>query len=247
MTPQGQIVADTARNIEHDIAAMRGQLGLQSSARPYRIGIIDSLAHLLFVSGDNSRLLDDVEVAVDNSRRIIDDLDANRIVAGIITGQPRSIGGSIVARKLQSEEFVFVRTSRPESGHVETQITDWLAFNRESTSFSVFARQFKQAGLVVDPIFYSTSMELLKDMAMAGKGTALLPRHFVQSSVDRGELAVLTTPLLYRPIWIITRKGTRLPMLTQLTTGLDVLLADIDRSGAGLAAATGNQLSHDSA
>lgn len=93
-----------------------------------------------------------------------------------------------------------------------------------STSFKYFSKQFKTSGLKVNPIFYSTSIELLKEMAIAGKGTALLPRHMVMESVKNRTLSVIKTLPLHRPIWAIMHKGDQPIVMSKLSSGLDNLL-----------------------
>lgn len=227
LTPDGIIVAETAKKLAQEINKMRRGLGLKPATAHYQVGIIDSLAHLLYASSDKSPLLNNIEVMVDNSRQIINELLAHKIDAGLITGQPASLGSDIAVAKLHSEEFVFVcAPHRVPLGRV-LEIDDWLAFNQDSTSFKYFSKQFKDAGLKVAPVFYSTSMELLKEMAIAGKGTALLPRHLVQASVVNGTLSIIKTRPLGRPIWAIMRKGNESNIMSKLSSGLDNLLADI--------------------
>jgi DNA-binding transcriptional LysR family regulator len=66
-------------------------------------------------------------------------------------------------------------------------------------------------------------MELLKEMAVAGKGTALLPRHFVVESLANGTLEVVVTQPMYRPIWAVSRKKQM--QLSYISKKVDDLLA----------------------
>jgi len=226
LTPAGDIVARAAKNIAVETEKMRIGLDAVAAGKQYQIGIIDSIAHLLYASPKETNLLQDMEVMVDNSRQIISEIEADKIDAGRITGQPASLSKDIAVHKLHNEEFVFVTAPRVASAGLVTHIDDWLAFNQDSTSFRHFSKQFKKLGLQVDPVFYSTSMELLKEMAVAGKGTALLPRHMIQDSVDNGMLAIIKTKPLYRPIWVIMRKENQSGIMNRLSSRINNLLAD---------------------
>lgn len=227
LTPQGVVVANAAKKIALEIEKMQTKLGKETAGAQYQIGIIDSIAHLLYASPKEGGFLNNVEVMVDNSRRIINELSASKIDAGVITGQPGTLSKDITVHKLHDEEFVFVCAPYLAPSQAVVQIDDWLAFNRDSTSFKHFSKQFKKLGLHVTPLFYSTSMELLKEMAVAGKGSALLPRHIVQESVENGTLEIIKTKPLNRPIWAVMRRENQSDIMQNLTARLDHLLTSI--------------------
>jgi len=226
LTVDGVAVAAAAKKISQEIDKLREKMGKEISGPQYQIGIIDSIAHLLYTSPKEGNLLNNVEVMVDNSRRIMDDVAASKIDAGLITGQPQALGKDMSVRKLHNEEFVFVCAPYLAPGGTVVQIDDWLAFNQDSTSFKHFSRVFKKIGLHVTPLFYSTSMELLKEMAVAGKGTALLPRHIIQESIHNGTLEIVKTKPLTRPIWAVMRKENHSGIMNNLAAHLDTLLTD---------------------
>ncbi len=226
LTPDGVVVAEAARKISLEYEKMRAKLGQESTGKQYQVGIIDSIAHLLYSSSKDNQILSNIEVMVDNSRRIINEILADKIDAGLITGQPGTLSKDITIHKLHNEEFIFVCAPYLAPSKAVTDIDDWLAFNQDSTTYRHFAKLFKSVGLHVTPVFYSTSMELLKEMAVAGKGTALLPRHIIQESLDNGTLEIVKTKLLTRPIWAIVRKEHQSGTLNSLTAQVDSLLAN---------------------
>jgi DNA-binding transcriptional LysR family regulator len=227
LTPQGEMVARTAKKIAAEMDKLQAELAHESAREHYQVGIIDSIARLLYGAAQESQTLRDVEVMVDNSRRIINDLLAAKIDAGLITGQSIALNKRLSVRKLRDEAFVFVCTPHRVPSGSASQIDDWLAFNKDSTSFKHFTGQFNKMGLTVTPIFYSTSMELLEEMAVAGKGTALLPRHIVQTSVKDGKLAIIQTGPLNRPIWAVARRGAQPAVMDNIVTRLNRALADV--------------------
>jgi DNA-binding transcriptional LysR family regulator len=126
---------------------------------------------------------------------------------------------------LQNEEFVFVCAPYLAPNQPVQRIDDWLAFNQDSTTFRHFIKLFKKEQLEVTPVFYSTTMELLKEMAVAGKGTALLPKHLVKQSIENGTLDILQTKPMYRPIWLVSRKDTDILDIEKFRNHLNNLLA----------------------
>lgn len=222
LTEQGKIVASAAKKMSDEFNKMKKKLNVDDKNAQYHVGIIDSIAHLLYTSTD-VLVRANAEVMVDNSRRILRDVSDGTIDFGVITGQPAPLGSDIAVHKLRDEEFVFVCAPYMAPSQSVTKIDDWLAINKDSTSFRHFVRLFKKEGLLVTPVFYSTSMELLKEMAVAGKGTALLPRHFVDQSLANGTLEVVITRPMYRPIWAVSRKKHM--QLYDISKKVDDLLA----------------------
>lgn len=226
LTPEGEIVYASSQRLNAEIEDMQRQLNADGGAPVAHIGLIDSIAHLLYASPKERTLLTNIEVMVDNSVRIINDLTSGAIDFGFITGQPEPLGDDITSYKLHDESFVFVASPSHAPAAKVSEIPDWLAFNQDSTTFRHFTYQFKKHRLNVTPKFYSTSMDLLKDMAIAGNGTALLPDHFVRAAIDNGLLVVVRTAPLHRPIWIITRKDVAKPAIFEpLLVRINELLA----------------------
>jgi len=226
LTEDGATLAKAAKKIAQEVEKLQASLGRATSGTKYHVGIIDSIAHLLYTSPAEKQALDNVEVMVDNSRKIISEVLADKIDAGLITGQPNDLSKDITVHKLHNEAFVFVCAPYLAPTGIMTHIDDWLAFNEDSTSFKYFSKQYKKIGLHVTPVFYSTSMEMLKEMAVAGKGTALLPRHIIQDSVDNGTLEVVKTKPLHRPIWAIVRKENQSNTIANLSSCINTLLTN---------------------
>jgi len=225
LTEHGELVAATARKIEIEIDTMHAGLRKEATADKYQVGLIDSIAHLLYTTDTERPLLNGVETMVDNSRRILRDLTEGRIDLGVITGQPTVLGPDVAVRKLHNEEFVFVSAPYRALTKVTSRIDDWLATNPDSTTYQHFLALFRRKGLRVTPIFHSASMELLRDMALNGKGTALLPRHIVQHALDDGTLVVVQTKPLYRPIWAVTRRQAGGQTAGAFATRVNLLLS----------------------
>ncbi len=225
LTERGLIVVHSAKKIAAEINKMQTRIAQHDSPTHFQVGIIDTVAQLIFSVPKNISLLKNIEVSVDNSNRILSELLANEIDAGLITGQPTDLGKDIIITNKHAEEFIFVCSPDLAKPGLISNINDWLAFNKDSTSYSHFSKLFKKLGLNVTPVFYSTSIEILKDMALAGKGTALLPRHIVSDSLQNHQLVIVKTKPLYRPIWTVIRKDNSSRALETLANQVDSLLA----------------------
>lgn len=223
LTTEGTIVARAARAVQQELENMHAQLRGATGPHRSRVALIDSLAHLLYGAGEPAAFTN-LDIVVENSRQILADLQSGRIDLGIITGQQAPLGTDVTVRKLHDEPFVFVAAPGPRPQHRKvTSIDDWLAPDPDSTTYRHFTALFAQRGMAVTPVFHSASMELLRDMAIAGDGTALLPRHIVRDALARGQLAVVKTRPLYRPIWAVIPGRHRrepLPLELQLNTML---------------------------
>jgi DNA-binding transcriptional LysR family regulator len=210
LTKEGKLVLESATKMLTEDKIMHKRLDNLNKQKSHHVGIIDSIAYLLYASTKDSSILSGLEIMVDNSRKIISDLLTDKIDIGLITGQPGYIPKDIKVKKLHTEKFVFVCSPKLQSKNRDKGIDDWLAFNLDSTTFVHFTRQFKKLGLNIQPVFYSTSLELLKEMAEAGMGTALLPYHMVKEDINSGKLTIIKTPTLTRPIWAIARRNNKL-------------------------------------
>lgn len=223
LTPQGKIVANASKKIAAEIDKMKIELAKSDATKQFQVGIIDSIAHLLYASKDIT-FISNIEVMVDNSKRIISELLSDKIDIGIITGQPTTMTNDVSVYKLHDEEFVFVCAPYLVPATPVQKIDDWLAFNQDSTTYRHFVKLFKKEQLDITPVFYSTTMELLKEMAVAGKGTALLPKHLVKQSIENGTLEIVQTKPMYRPIWLVSRKDTDISDIEKFKTHLNKLL-----------------------
>ena len=213
LTAEGEIVYNASKKIDSEVQLMNNKLSKEQVSNITHVGLIDSIAHLLYSSPQQNSILDNIEVMVDNSIRIINELASGKIDFGLITGQPDSLNAGISIQKLHNEPFVFVTSPKKIPKRAVKEINNWLAYNQASTSYKHFLKQFKKQGIDVKPSFYSTSMELLKEMAIAGNGIALLPLHFVSTDIKEGRLGVVKTKPLFRPLWIISRKTNKTPKL----------------------------------
>jgi DNA-binding transcriptional LysR family regulator len=224
LSAEGKLVADSAKKLLIIEEKLTKDIKDLSSSPTYQFGVIDSIAYLLYSSAKEHKVLNGLEIMVDNSRKIINNIISEKIDGGLITGQASGLTKDISIHKLHNEKFVFVRSPKLSKLKNSNKIDDWLAFNQDSTTYSHFIKIFNKIGLKVKPIFYSTSLDLLKDMALSGKGSALLPYHLVCHHIDQGKLIIIPTEPLTRPIWAIFRKKNSKAKLSHLTDQVNSML-----------------------
>ena len=205
LTPAGKIVLSASEKINNQINIMNSNLQKLNNNPVICIGLIDSIASLLYSAKTKQAILNNIEVMVDNSARIISQITTGQLDYGIVTGQAKSLPKDINIYKLKNEPFTFV-SSPKNLNTIKNTVGSWLAYNKESTTYSYFSKEFMNMGLEAKPKFFSTSMELLKETAIAGEGTALLPKHFVNKDIKNGNLVVFKTKPLSRPIWLVSKK-----------------------------------------
>lgn len=223
LTEAGKLTYSSALKMSKLEAKLLTDLSHKRQPDLKKIGVIDSIGYLLYSSAKDSKWLNNLEIMVDNSKKIINEIIDNKIEVGLITAQPGKFNKNLIVSKLKNEKFVFVRSKKLDKLKDPKIIDDWLAFNKESTTYNYFIKQFNKIGLKVTPIFFSTSIELLKDMTIAGKGSALLPEHLVESAITKGDLIVIKTAPLNRPIWAIFKNKKNRP--SEITDHVNVMLA----------------------
>lgn len=186
LTPEGQLTYTTALRMQRDYRELAQAISQHQATRPrVRIGLLDTVASLLLQSDLDWQ---HIEVVVDNSTRLLENVAHERVDAAVIVKQLITPPASVQLAPLGQEHFVFVGTPSCLAATQGGTIPNWLAFNADSTTYLQFTRQFEAAGVQVQPIFHSTSMELLHAMCLQGRGIALLPQHMVTNDIHTGAL-----------------------------------------------------------
>jgi DNA-binding transcriptional LysR family regulator len=205
LTEAGQIVYDATRRIRGEQQAMHQLLHehLAQKMPLVRVGLLDTVADSLFASRQSADNLLDVEVKVDNSSRLIAEVRLDRLDIAVITAQTSPLPAGVDHEIIGYERFVFVGTPEVIANTKPNAINYWLAFNQASNTYAYFVSEFERHGIVAVPRFYSTSMDLLRSLALMDRGVALLPLHFCADELTHGRLAQLKTPEMGRPLWLL--------------------------------------------
>lgn len=221
LTAAGAIAYDTAKALgiqTHNLKLRLAETANQTV--PLHLGAIDSIAELLFVHGTHLRALEQntrLSLVVDNSDQLItfvghDDLDIALIA------RPAALPASLLSIELGEEPLVFVAAASI-AAEVQTALTrdvvpSFLAYNARSHTQRLIHRHFQATGISLEPSFYSTSPEIILQLVLQARGSAVLPYLLVKPHLDKGTLVTLsagTGPVITRPVVSVHRAGKTLP------------------------------------
>lgn len=207
-------MAVQAKNLQTNIAALEGNKPELS------LGLIDGLADLLFVHGEQLTKLEQstqLSLTVDNSSRLITYVDHDALDLALIA-TPDSIPKSLKSIPLGNEPMILVTaTKRLKTVQAELrsgQLSDFLAYNQSSHTHHLVDSELRRRGIEATYSFYSTSPEIMLQLLLEGRGIAALPYLLVASYIEDGKLAPIRlgkSAKIGRPIAAIYRQGRTLP------------------------------------
>ncbi|HEX9679487.1 MAG TPA: LysR family transcriptional regulator [Candidatus Saccharimonadales bacterium] len=215
LTQAGKIVYDSAARLRLELDAMR-QILSQSSGRTaerFRIGTIDNVGQLLFKSGVDDTA-EKLEVAVSDSRRLLEDLLLDRLDMAFITSPRPRPSSRLVLDEVGVEPMVLVASLSLKT-NLNRQLAlgrlgQFLSYNEESNTHHLIDRQLRRLGLEYAPQVSSSDPYLLKSLALAGRGASVLPFQLVAAELKRGQL-VLAKTIIGRPVYSAYQSGKYLP------------------------------------
>lgn len=222
LTPAGELAYASGKRLSTDEQNLQTALAELAGRKPsLRIGMIDSMAEILFVHGTvYDKITADTTLAltIDNSSRLVERLAAGDIDVAFIVADVDYPPDLTVRRKLGDEPLVLV--TAPNGQELVTRasrtgtLRNFLSYNAGSRTQRLIQRAAASGGLVLDTRFYATSPSIMLAMALAGKGIAALPYHMVSGHIERGELlpiALNGSHIIRRPLVALTRRGRQLP------------------------------------
>jgi DNA-binding transcriptional LysR family regulator len=217
VTSAGKAAYKAAKDIGLHSANLKLQLQeLANEKSVLNLGMIDSVADLLFVHEDNLPELEQgtrLSLVVDNSSQLIryvehDDLDVAFIA------HPATLPYTLTADPLGNEPLVLVTQA---AYLTETQadiqqgiLHHFLGYNQNSQTYKLIARHLTAAHITAYPTFYSTNPEIMLQLLLAHRATAILPYLLVRPHLAQGTLSKVDigpTRTISRPIASIHRTG----------------------------------------
>lgn len=210
ITQAGEEVYDSAKRLKLEISNLNQRL--MSSERTLKIGMIDSIGVLLF--SHNQHLQQSLEVTVDNSKRLTNDVLMDRLDMAFITNPQTSIEKGLEVKLVGSEKFVLV-SSLKDAEEIKNKIQstqtlpNFLTYNAESTTHQLITQLLEDSAIKPQTIFRSTNPELLKLLVLRNKGVALLPKILVRKEIENRQLAVIDTLSFRRSITAIYRSDKK--------------------------------------
>lgn len=226
VTEAGKLVYDYGVRFRLQEDNLKKELSEEiKSQRILRLGMIDSVAGMLFSSGKVD-FDGQTEVRINNTSRLIHEIELDRTDMAFITEPLGSMPDKFLARSVGDEKFVLVCSlkkaqSTKKSIKKDKIIPDFLTYDQSSTTFKRISAHLSKCKIAYQPKFFSTSPDLLKQMALKGKGVALLPHHMVKKDIQRNKLIVISNINFSRPITVITLKGKYLsPQMKNITNAV---------------------------
>lgn len=214
ITSAGYAAYRTARSIDAKLQDLQQELAAHRGQKPLlRIGMIDSLAELLCISGDLLQSLEtttNTSLMVDNSAHLLQAVRQGNVDVALVAGGIHKISTLILA-KVGSEPLLLVAHTSQLAG-VQAQfakgnIHNFLAYSPASNTFELIARHFASNGIHLSHAFHSTSPEVILRLVLAGRGTAVLPLQMIQTNLQSGILSPVTAKIISRPIVAILDKN----------------------------------------
>lgn len=223
LTPAGRIAYQAAKDLHTLGSNLRTRLAVLADEKvPLRLGAIDAVADMLFVHGSYLQELEEqthLSLSIDSSSQLLklamaDELDI------VLIAKPETLPGAATSQPLGKEPMLLVgnhqQASLAATGINQGKLTRFLAYNQKSRTYQLITEHFAAAGVTLEPAFYSTSPEIVLQLALAGKGVAVLPYLLVRQALHNRRLvsiAINGSPLITRDIIALHRKGYLSPPL----------------------------------
>lgn len=221
LTPAGSIAYDMAKTLiaqSQDLQVRIREVLSQEAA--LAVGMIDSIADLLFVHGTYLQRLErasSLSLSINNSSRLIEEVAQNTIDVALIA-EPERIPAALSMHTVGEEPLVLV-THADNALQVSKDIkravlSNFLSYNQASRTAQRIASSFAKHGIRLQASFFSTSPELMLQLVVAGRGVAVLPYLLVQPHLASGTLVpvrVRKSCTIMRTIVSVQRRERTLP------------------------------------
>lgn len=216
ITPAGLRVYQTASEIRTKLQILDQELAKSRHEKPQvRVGMIDSLAELLCIAGDLLQRLDRIastSLTVNNSSYLVAAVMHGKLDIALVAGEPHT-ANSLTIENVGSESLILV-TSSSRSDEVRRRLqkgalADFLAYNPTSNTYRLINLHLANSGLQTHVIFHSTSPEVILQLVIASRGTAVLPFQMVSEHIRSGALVQLLPETINRLITAVTSKERR--------------------------------------
>lgn len=225
LTDAGKEAYQTAKQLKLETSNLRLKLAEATSAKVHlRLGMIDSIADLLFVHGGAFAGLEhkaQLSLTVDNTTRLLQYIERDQLDVALVA-KPAGLPKQLRQEPLGKEPLVFVTHTENkqavQASLKQATVTTFLGYNQNSRTYRLVTNHFKQHGITLQHSFYSTSPEIMLQLVRAKRGSAVLPYMLVQQHINSGELAVIALgrhTVIPRELVSIHREGRNVPALMQ--------------------------------
>lgn len=193
---------------------------VSDTAIELRVGMIDSIAELLFVGGSEGQpttTIRQLSLAVDNTARLLHSVVRGELDMALITDSP-AIPAAIIAERIGAEPMVLV-TASSQADLLKEQLKkrhlqDFLGYNRSSNTYRLIHDYLQAQGMAVSYGFYSTSPHIILEFLLQGQGVSVLPYSLVYRYAQEQQLAMLplgAQDFVERSIFAVRQRGRYVP------------------------------------
>lgn len=220
VTEEGKLVYEYGLQARLQLKNLKSELAEETkSANVLRVGMIDSVADALFRS-DQIDTDGKLEVRIDNSSRLLRSLRLDQTDMVIITKPFGGISPDYRVVNECQEKFILVCAPKLQKDVAKNLkkdcvVKDFLTYDQSSTTFQWINKAMDEQKVSYRPKFFSTNPELMMQMALTGKGVALLPAQMVNKKLKLKKLAKLEGFKFSRAIVAVTLKDKYIS--TQMT------------------------------
>jgi DNA-binding transcriptional LysR family regulator len=195
ITEAGKIAYAAALELSAQTQNLRQRISQAANEKiTLNLGMIDSMADLLFVHANNLSRLEQhahLSLTIDNSSRLTRRVEQNRLDLALVA-KPTSTPATLTVESVGDEPLVLV--TQPE--HAERVAADlsrghllhFLSYNQQSQTYQLIADHLKAQGITPKPSFYSTSPEIMLQILLRNQAAAVLPYLLVRSYIEHREL-----------------------------------------------------------
>jgi LysR family transcriptional regulator, transcriptional activator of the cysJI operon len=226
LTTAGTMAYKTAKELGVQTQNLRLQLSETANEKvTLHIGMIDSIADLLFVHQDNLPELEQethLSLTVDNSQNLVTYVDHDDIDVAFVAEQLNT-PSSLTATPLGEEPLVLVtQAAYAEQTAAELRkgsLHHFLSYNQHSRTYHLVNRYLTAQNITLHPTFYSTSPEIMLQLVLAHRAVAALPYLLVKNHLEGGKLSrvqVGKSSVIARRIVSLHRTGRVLPVQAEV-------------------------------
>jgi len=188
VTEEGKLVYEYGAQARLQLKNLKAELTSElASQRILRVGMIDSVADRLF-SSSSVDIDGQLEARIDNSSRLLRGVRLDQLDMAIITKPFGSLSDDYRVLSVGEEQFIAVcspQTAVDVQKRLQKhrEVNDFLTYDQSSTTYQWINKYFNENNLTYTPRFFSTNPDLMLQMALRGKGVALLPEVLVSDEI----------------------------------------------------------------
>jgi DNA-binding transcriptional LysR family regulator len=153
---------------------------------------------------------------VDNSRNLLRAVEQAQLdVAFVVERAAISELLEVIERTIEPLVVVSSRAfaATVSQAALSGRLPRFISYDQASTTHQLVSEALQKRGLVAEPVFYSTSPDVMLRLVLLGKGVAALPYLLVRELHAAGELVIIggAEPLLIqRPVVAVKRRDVLL-------------------------------------